>query len=53
MWKTLKDEQQLVTQAYQVSQNRYSKEMYFVLFMRFEMFVEHKLTDSSDNFLVE
>ena len=29
------------------------KEMYFVLLMRFKMFVEHELTDSSDDFLGE
>ena len=53
MWKTLMKEQYLVPQAYQVATSIYSEEMYFVLLMRFETFVELKLADSSDDVLAE
>jgi len=53
MWKTLQNERQLIPTAYQVAQRQYSEEMYFVLLMRFEMFVELKLNDSSEEILDE
>ena len=53
MWKTLQNERQLIPEAYRVAQKQYSTEMYFVLLMRFEMFVELKLDDSSDEILDE
>ena len=45
--------QQLVPQDYRVSQANYKEEMYFVLTMRFETFVEHELADSRDKLLVD
>jgi hypothetical protein len=53
MWKTLMNEQHLIPKAYQVTQSGYSEEMYFVLLMRFEMFIDLKLADSSDEVLDE